>query len=99
VPEVFFLRDHTTSVRNLKGKMMSQTHDVTYQNDLQKVRNKSISHKNGAGTTWKKLWFVKDNQRELLFFCYKMGCVKTTLKLVPEIVNDPSGDVTQDSTR
>jgi hypothetical protein len=34
-----FLRDRTTSVRNLKRKMMSQTHDVIYQNDLQKVRN------------------------------------------------------------
>jgi hypothetical protein len=81
-----FLRDHTTSVRNFKWKMMSQTHDVIYQNDLQKLRNWCISHKNGVRTTWKKLWFVKGNKRELLIFCYKMGCVKTALKLVPYLV-------------
>jgi hypothetical protein len=80
-----FLRDHTTSVRNFKWKMMSQTHDVIYQNDLQKLRNWSISHKNGVRTTWKKLWIVKGNTRELLIFCYKMGCVKTTLKLVRDL--------------
>ena len=82
-----FLRDHTTSVRNLKRKMTSQTHDVIYQNDLQKVRNWSISHKNGVRVTWKKLWFLKDNRRELLIFCYKMGCVNTLPKLVLCITN------------
>ena len=77
-----FLSNHTTLVWNLKGKMMPQTYDVIYQNDQQKVRNTSISHENGVRTTWEKLWLIKKDLRELWNFCYKMGCVKTTLKLV-----------------
>ena len=48
-------------------------HDVIHQNDLQNVRNRSISHKNGMRTTWKKLWFIKKIGESRQIFVTKWG--------------------------
>ena len=46
------------------------------------MKSCSISRKSDKQATWKKLWFLEEKRRELIFFCYKTGCVKTTLKLI-----------------
>jgi len=65
-------------MRILKGKMTLQT---SYQNDRQKVRICSISRKNDMRETWKKLWFLEEKRRELIFFVTKWGASRLHLNL------------------
>ena len=61
---------------------MWQAHHVKYQNDGHKARSCSISCKNEMRATWKKLGFLEKKTTRINIFCYKMGCIKTPLKLV-----------------
>ena len=79
MPEVCFLHDHTTSVRNLKGKMMSQTHDVIYQNDLQKVRIKVILTKMARRGRGKSYGLSKIISENCYFFVTKWGASRLQL--------------------
>ena len=61
-PRDVFLRDCTTSTRNSKTKMTSQTRGMIHQNDPQNVWNCGIAHKKGIQTMWKKLWFFEEKR-------------------------------------